>query len=765
MAEWSSFAIQVPGKDLLEPVRDVLETLLTYLEILKAILNTIKTFLVDFGNPIKALVEALIRLIEELLRALKATGVFGYFDIPNPLKDPNFDRHFGGFEAFTSRFKGSLFDSKDFNRPQPTEGSVGGFLILMVDASSIIALIRAIKNLMRFFGKEFTSPKYAPPENVRAIPVGDDGDPILAVASIFTSNIEAIQIQWTLPTTQESPDPAFSDLVTTVAAEFVPPKFLLERADGVAPTKLLNAAVAPAGPNEMNLAVMGDPDQVGVVQIDRLTTFKIPNSLTSEVVRRETLVDTDGEPVIKFNKYKVIDVLSAPGILGQLGRFRVIDSDIELNKTYYYRVRAFSGSLAVDGLEQIQWNQLKPPGEENAEFSQQPVLRWPSTDDGEVVMGVPSGLVQAIVPKVPDPAEFDVIENLRRLFKTAFSLDFHTPPTKDVIFDALGDPVSPGDPDDIGRGSLEGVSGVASVILSGNLRIPAQGAATGYAPEGDPDPALGEVPVFPDMPWLTFAIRRQAARLADASATALLEAGQVAVDEFRLIMQGTPPAGQFDLSTPGVDIQVLEDLVFEMTDTEETVLRPAVRNPDPDEAAFDEVTVTSATISAVQLFDEAFDNASARKNVLAAINYLKNFTLGGVPVDWISIVPLRDIVPWAGTLIYDLLEAVQKLLDAFQGVLDEIRQFIELLERKIEALEKFIQFLIQILNFIESLELAAFVLNSGSVSGNVFGWIDVVDNAGGDRPPNSPGGYSAGVAFAAVGPDFPKFIEALGIIF
>ena len=55
MADWKSFVIQIPGKDFLEPVREILETLLIFLEILKAILETIKIFLIDFGNPLIAL--------------------------------------------------------------------------------------------------------------------------------------------------------------------------------------------------------------------------------------------------------------------------------------------------------------------------------------------------------------------------------------------------------------------------------------------------------------------------------------------------------------------------------------------------------------------------------------------------------------------------------------------------------------------------------------------------------------------------------------
>jgi hypothetical protein len=154
-----------------------------------------------------------------------------------------------------------------------------------------------------------------------------------------------------------------------------------------------------------------------------------------------------------------------------------------------------------------------------------------------------------------------------------------------------------------------------------------------------------------------------------------------------------------------------------------------------------------------------------RLNILAVIQFIKSFTLGGVPPDWISVVPLRDIIPWAGEILYDLLDKIQALLDAFNGVMDEIRAFIDLIERKIAALERFIQFLIDILNLIESLQIGAFLLSVPDVSGDVFQWFEEVDNAGGAKPPSGPGGYSAGVSFAYVAPDIVAFKAAFSLIF
>src|SRR5579864_8635331 len=152
-ANWQSFAIQIPGQDLLEPVRAILEVLLIFLEILKTLLEVVKILLILFANVIIALVEALISLILTLFEALKRTGLYIWWDIPNLIIDPNLNRHFGGYTAFLQRFKGSCLDVRDPNRPQPISGATqSGFLLLVVDADVPITLIRLIMILMYFFG-------------------------------------------------------------------------------------------------------------------------------------------------------------------------------------------------------------------------------------------------------------------------------------------------------------------------------------------------------------------------------------------------------------------------------------------------------------------------------------------------------------------------------------------------------------------------------------------------------------------------------------
>lgn len=722
MADWKSFVVQVPGKDLLEPVRNVLETLLVFLEVLKAILDTIKTFLVDFGNPIRALVEALIRLIEELFLALKKSGFFAYLDVPNPLVDPNFSLVSGGFQAFTERFKGSLFDSKDFNRPQPRVGSTkSGFVILMVDASDPFTLVKRLAVLLAFFGASFRSPRYEIPENLSVLPVGDKGDPITALAGAFATEIKAIQLRWTLPSTIQTPDAGFQTLVGQLAAEFVPPGFLIERSIDN-PSK------------RINLTVLGDSNTTGVVEWDRPTFFF--NRSGQPTTIREPLLDTQGDPVVKFQKYTILDATDIEGILGQLGRFRYVDTDVEVDQVYYYRVRAFSGDLKVTD-NKITFpttvDQLRFLGGDNR------VLEWPAEDsDDTVVMGRPSGIVSVRIPKATD---FDVIENLRRLFQTAFSLDFQLAAEADDTFDDAGRPTGDTSPIEVGKSSLNNLAGPV-VVLSAIpiIGILAQGDTVreSFAPD-----ATG---ARPELPWQNFTVRRQSVRLADAVASAMLEAGSTCVDTFRTFMQGPLPDGPLDNATGTTlaGLTNLEAIVFAYTTID------------------DEGNTTDA---AAVTFFETFDDVGLRLNVQTVIRFLKSFTLGGVPPDWISVVPLRDIIPWAGEILYDLLDKIQALLDAFNGVMDEIRAFIDLIERKIAALERFIQFLIDILNLIESLQIGAFLLAVPDISGDIYAWADEIDAAGGDRPPSGPGGYSAGVSFAYVAPDIAAFKTAFSLIF
>lgn len=741
MADWKSFTITVPGKDFLEPVRQILENLMVFLEVLKVILDTIKTFLIDFGNPIRALVESLIKLIEELFLSLKATGCFAYFDIPNPFEDAHFNLVAGGFEAFTTRFKQSLFDTKDFSRPQPRAGSTqSGFVLLCVDASEPPDLVRRIRQLLAFFGKGLTAPRYGAPINFKASPVGASGDPLLDVASVFLDQpIKAVSLTWTLPSTLETPDPGFLDASIKVGVEYIPPSFVIEKSAGLNPAS-----------TKIDLADFGNEDATGLVEYGRPT--KIDSSLGGRfaqpdgpiVIRREQLLDDQGSPVIKFQKYIIVPV--ANRIMGQLGTFRYVDTDVRADETYYYRVRVFSGGLAVES------ERLKDPptsvgglstGREGN--SQTPCFKWPSSDAGDaVVMGAPTQILQVRIPGV---VEFDVVNNLFAVFLSALSLDFHQTLPKTIPetggapeFDSNGANVLPTPVSYVGRGLLAQSAG----FLAGLSGDDALGVLANFETT---ELATDFANKTQALPWQSFVFRAYAKRLTIAVASAMLEANAAAA--FRDMMQGALPRGPVSGISGMEGLSSLSAACLKFVELQE----PLDFAPNQVDAA----TITR--------FREGYENLSWRQNLTVVINFLRSFTLGGVPPNWISVSPLRDIIPWSGQFLYELLDKIDALLAAFAGFLEEVKRFIDLLVRKIDALETFIQLLVDTLNFIESLSVSAFILVVPKLTGDITSWVEAIDSAGGDVPPSGSGGYSCGVGLGYVAPDVSAFMAAFGIIF
>lgn len=336
MSDWAEFKIQVPGIDILEKVRSLLETLVIFLEVAKTILETIKIFLIDFGNPIKAIVEAIIKIIMDFIESLKQSGLFLYADVPDFKADPELRKLAGGSLAFLTRWKGSLMDAKDSNRPQPIAGAMtGGFVMLVVDAEGPSKLIALIKLLLRFFNQEYLTPRYATPANVRAVPVGSSGDPILNLAGVFRDPPTAIAVEWTLGSNTNQTDNGFENLAQAVNNEFIPANWLIERS-----SKPLNA--------ELNWDNINSG--VGYVTMDAKTQSETRGQPTKGKKRKFRLKDENGDPFIKFEQYMPIGTDSglATLLVGQLGKFRWIDTSVEKDKTYYYRVRAYSGTVAIN---------------------------------------------------------------------------------------------------------------------------------------------------------------------------------------------------------------------------------------------------------------------------------------------------------------------------------------------------------------------------------------------------------------------------------
>ncbi len=339
-----------------------------------------------------------------------------------------------------------------------------------------------------------------------------------------------------------------------------------------------------------------------------------------------------------------------------------------------------------------------------------------------------------------------MFEALRKLFLTAFSLNFHLPLDPTAAFDANGAPKDGTAASQVGRGSLQNLCGpVASFIA--NPLIKKIGGKTD--PDVDPllklepSSATGKLPPFP---WQKRFVRYQARRLAIVVGSAMLENSGTA-QAFQALMLGAFPKGP---------IQTNKGTLAGVT-----TLQGVVDGLPADPAA--PGALSPQVIN--DTYSSAFSDVPLRLNMLQAIQYVKSFTLGGATPDWVQVAFLRDIIPWAGQILYELLAKIQALLDAYSGIMQEIRDFITLIERKITTMERFVEFLISLLDTIESLAIDARLLSVDAGSDGIPGWLAQLEAAGGDKPQSGPGEFCAGVVLAYVAVDASAFKDAFATIF
>jgi len=698
MAEWKTFKITVPGGDIFEDVRSLLETLLVYLEVLKAILDTVKSFLVDFGNPIAALVQALIALIESLFNALKQTGLYALYDLPPP-EDVNFTGFVGGYNGFVSRWVGSLYDTKDPNRPQPIPGAnQSGYVLFYLEDTNINSLIDKIKALLKFFGGEFRLPRYAAPVGVRVFPVNDKRDPILSASAVFQSKPTALVLEWGSPSDIAVPVTNAASLLMNTGREFVPPKFLIERSEG--------SASPP------------------VYQILSLTSFqKKGNPVYTTVPVRET---TTREPFLLFQNATTVKPgeNTATFLSGATGTYRFIDTSVEPNKTYHYRVRAYSGELTVSPDGTIPFGTpTRSPNSDSSDYT----LDYPGVG---LILGNPSSVVTGRLPSTPE--DYNVVGTLESLFLTLFAFNFHRNPDPDATFDTSGRNTGVTGPAQIGRGSI-------TPILANTVTEEMSPYAT-----FSPSPVDGS---FPTLPWEKATVQSRTRVLANTVASAML-ANPGTAQQFRSLMLGPlpfTPIVSYGLLQNTVNIQnIVEAIPIQSKDATQFGITPQIVN---------------------ETYLRAFADGNTRMNLLRVFQFIRSFTLGGKSPDWFSIALLRDVIPWSGQILYELLNKIQALVDAFNGTMAEIRSFIEMIERKIQTLENFVRFIIGILDAIESLSISARVLFVDAGNGGIPAWIGALNSAEGDKPSAGPEEYACSLTVAYSAVDAVAYKTALSLLF
>ena len=139
-----------PINTVIDQIDSVLAFLIAVLNIVQAILSVIKVFLVGLLDPIRAIVEAIIALIRNIINDLRQMGVYMTSD-KNLFQAP-FEDLVGGYDAYERRMLARLLDSTDPNRPNFSTSSAVLALFAYVSAEDAVFLIKLVFKIIGFFG-------------------------------------------------------------------------------------------------------------------------------------------------------------------------------------------------------------------------------------------------------------------------------------------------------------------------------------------------------------------------------------------------------------------------------------------------------------------------------------------------------------------------------------------------------------------------------------------------------------------------------------
>jgi len=168
--------VQVPKEnsvyDFLDQVKQTTDPAFTLINtglgILESILDFVSSLLIDISQPIKLAIDALIALLEGLIRDLKSAGIYFTWDY-DLFSDPLLGLR-GGYPAFETRTSQKLLDRKDLSRPDfSSNTSVFGLAFFGgADTSGINRLIKTLTDLFGLFGVSPQQNSLRAPSSVNA---------------------------------------------------------------------------------------------------------------------------------------------------------------------------------------------------------------------------------------------------------------------------------------------------------------------------------------------------------------------------------------------------------------------------------------------------------------------------------------------------------------------------------------------------------------------------------------------------------------------
>ncbi len=168
MAEWKHISGEIGlNPDFIAkikpPIDSIFQTINVTLDLLQEILTFVKTFLIDFTQPIKIIIDTIIAQLKALLLDLKQMGVYytSDADLISTIKTSGLEKFSRGYSAFETRMVNKLSNVNDPSRPNFTNATstLSLFVVTTIDLGGFVGAINTVMKLIELFtGKVQPSP-------------------------------------------------------------------------------------------------------------------------------------------------------------------------------------------------------------------------------------------------------------------------------------------------------------------------------------------------------------------------------------------------------------------------------------------------------------------------------------------------------------------------------------------------------------------------------------------------------------------------------
>lgn len=697
MASWSTLSLKFdPFAELKPPLQSALVLLETVEAILEALLAIIKAFLLDFGNPLKALIALLLAAIRTIINQLKASG-FAMLVVHPDFSRQDFAQVLlsasGAYPAFESKVVSKFYDTSDVYRPQYPEGSSVAMLVLYIGADTpgdLLLQLFALLNLIR--SPQILSALPAP-VSVKVNPVRKSGSPVANFRGLFDSDVlgDSLVVEWQMPANPGgSGSFGFVNSLVSFYNSFRFPSFIVERSE------------TPQGEEvrqEVNTAVAGK----GIANI--VKKYKVQPPATDVVV-----LEPNGNVYRNFQtKIKVEGGALQSGSF--TGTYRFTDSGLKPGKAYFYRVRAYFGDpteyVNAATAKDITGNRNLVPLNNG-----QPVMRYGKN----VVMGPASMTVRGFVPSVPEGAYgFNPYDAIQSAVRAALLLNFELPAASDGATD----------------GEVTQRSGWGTLAVAGGQIGPIKSS-------------FKKSDVLKD----NFLFNATARRLTNPSLANLLAQRQLMnmlAQKWNSGVQQTVAKvlnaeftwtllGVVGGITPDTEERISLYLAEEQNYQSGQKSLPGPYPVRPFMFGGTDVSVSDSERHALAEFLR-----SALISVGGTASYLS----------WYSVT-VGDLFPEFIPFIYDIEQFILALLKALETALQAIEDIILTLIRKIQALEQIVESILALIDLL-SVNVRVGIFATSSTNGSADSLAQALLESE-DKPASSPYGLHSGLVMTFGGP-------------